>query len=356
MRIALFHTTLPVAGRKPGGVDVAVHRLANALAEEGGDDVTVLSVGPAPPDARYAHRRLFPRAPWLATSKFGRWVLVPLLLNLVRVDADVLHLHGDDWFFVRRRLPTVRTFHGSAAREASTATSLKRRIAYRLIGPLELVARRWCTLTLAIGADAARRFRADALVSNGVDTTRFSTGQKDATPTALFVGTWDGRKRGWFAQRSFVEHVVPAVPDARLVMVSDRADPHPSVEHLVTPTESGLAQVFASAWVLLHPSLYEGFGIPCVEALACGTQVVATPNEGVADVLADAACAQLVSDERFGEALVEALTQPQRLARCARSGPAVAAAYDIRAVARQHRSQYDRALTRWESARRPARH
>jgi phosphatidyl-myo-inositol alpha-mannosyltransferase len=31
---------------------------------------------------------------------------------------DVLHLHGDDWFYLRRTLPTVHTLHGSALRDS----------------------------------------------------------------------------------------------------------------------------------------------------------------------------------------------------------------------------------------------
>src|SRR5206468_5629444 len=94
MKIGLFHATLPEAGRKPGGVEVAVHRLANALVLQGGDEVIVFSLTPAPADARYTHRRLFPRAAWLNQSLLGRWFLLPFLLNFVRFGAaDLIHLH-----------------------------------------------------------------------------------------------------------------------------------------------------------------------------------------------------------------------------------------------------------------------
>src|SRR3712207_6430465 len=109
MRIALVHTTLPEPGRKLGGVEVVVHRLANALVDAG-EDVTVLPLTPRPDDARYRHRRLFPRLPWMARVLPARWLLLPALLNVVDWgEADVVHLHGDDWFLLRRRVPTVRT-------------------------------------------------------------------------------------------------------------------------------------------------------------------------------------------------------------------------------------------------------
>ena len=49
-RVLVFHTTLPEPGRKLGGVEVAVHRLSNALVQLG-VPVTVASLGPAPADA-----------------------------------------------------------------------------------------------------------------------------------------------------------------------------------------------------------------------------------------------------------------------------------------------------------------
>jgi glycosyltransferase involved in cell wall biosynthesis len=351
MRIAIFHTTLPEAGRKPGGVEVAVHRLANALVDGGADEVEVCSLTAPPPDARYHHRRLFPRAPWLGRTKLGRWVVLPALLNAVRFDADVVHLHGDDWFYLRRPVPTVRTFHGTALGESRSATRLRRRIAYRVLDPLERWARRRCDLALAIGADAAERYRADARVDNGVDLDRFRPGPKAAAPTVLFVGTWDGRKRGRFAFERFVADVLPRVPSARLVVVAEAAEAHPAVEHLLHPDDDTLAARYREAWVLAYPSTYEGFGIPVLEALASGTAVVASPSQGVADVLAGGG-GVLVGDASFGDAVARLLTATAEREALAAAGAPAAAAYAWPSVAAEHRRLYRTALA---TARRPRR-
>src|SRR6185369_8598112 len=112
-RVLMFHTTLPEPGRKLGGVEVAVHRLSNALVQLG-VPVTVASLGPAPADALYHHRRLYPRARWLRDSRTGRLAVLPALLNGLDVrEHDVVHFHGDDWFALCRPRATVRTLYGT---------------------------------------------------------------------------------------------------------------------------------------------------------------------------------------------------------------------------------------------------
>jgi phosphatidyl-myo-inositol alpha-mannosyltransferase len=347
MRIALFHTTLPEPGRKPGGVEVAVHRLANELAGRPGDEVTVHSLTPAPADARYRHRRLFPRAPWLARSLPARWTVVPLLLNTVDWgDADVLHLHGDDWFLVRRPVPTVRTFNGTALRESQHAADPKVRVAYRAVWPLERLAARLATLPVALGRDTADLLGLDDVVAYGVDAGRFRPGPKSEHPTVLFVGTWGGRKRGRFAWRAFVDEVLPACPDARLEVVADRCDPHPAVDPVAFPDDDELAERYRRAWVFAYPSTYEGFGIPYVEAMASGTAVVSSPNAGAAWVLDGGRAGVLADDASFGREVAAIVADAGRRRRYEEAGADRAGDFTWPAVADHHRALYERVARR----------
>ncbi len=148
MRIGLFHSTLLEPGRKVGGVDVFVHRLGNALVERGHDVSMLTFTAKAPADANYRLHRLGRGC--IARSR-SRPAVAPMTLTARSPsNVDVLHLHGDDWFYVGRRVPTVRTFYGSALCEARSATSTGRRILQSMIFPLELLASRLATSSFAI--------------------------------------------------------------------------------------------------------------------------------------------------------------------------------------------------------------
>ena len=75
--------------------------------------------------------------------------------------------------------------------------------------------------------------------------------------------------------------------------------------HLVGHVEDEeLPSLYSAARALLFPSLYEGFGLPALEAMACGTPVVASNTTGLAEAVGDAG---LTVDPRSADELAEAL-------------------------------------------------
>lgn len=68
-----------------------------------------------------------------------------------------------------------------------------------------------------------------------------------------------------------------------------------------------LAALYRRAWLCVSPSTYEGFGLPYLEAMACGTAVVATPNPGSREVLEGGASGRLVEDGDFAPAILDLL-------------------------------------------------
>jgi glycosyltransferase involved in cell wall biosynthesis len=98
-----------------------------------------------------------------------------------------------------------------------------------------------------------------------------------------------------------------------------------------------IALAYNAAAMLLYPSSYEGFGMPVLEAMACGTPVIALDNTafpefagGVARLLPDAQV------ETLQRGIVELLADDAERARMAVAGPERAAAFDWRIITRRY--------------------
>jgi phosphatidylinositol alpha-mannosyltransferase len=346
MRVGLFHSTLPEPGRKPGGVEQFVHRLGNALTEHG-HDVVVWTLSPRPLDATY--RTMVIGSEALVASRTRRLLQVPALLQRTTFgDRDVLHLHGDDWFFVRRGLPTVRTLHGSALYEARYATSMRRRAAQSLVFPAEVVSSRLATLTFAVGPGMPKPYRVAGVLPLGFDDSVLEV-ERSQAPSVLFVGTWEGRKRGRWLVEQFAR-VRERVPNAELWVVADRADPVPGVQFLGRPTDAELRELYASAWVFCLPSRYEGFGMPYIEAMAQGTPVVTTRNPGAIQALA-AGGGEIVQDDDLADALAALLTNADRRRTLSGQAQSAGRRFSWERSVTAHETVYAAAIERWRSPR-----
>jgi glycosyltransferase involved in cell wall biosynthesis len=98
-----------------------------------------------------------------------------------------------------------------------------------------------------------------------------------------------------------------------------------------------LVRLYQSAAALLFPSRYEGFGLPVVEAMACGTPVVAAPEPALQEVAGDAA----VFTDDLAEGVRRALADHERLSA---AGLERAKAFSWRETARLTADVYRRIL------------
>ena len=75
-------------------------------------------------------------------------------------------------------------------------------------------------------------------------------------------------------------------------------------------TEDALLQLYRGAWGLVYPSLYEGFGLPLLEAMACGTPVIASRASSIPEVTGDAAVLLDPNDDAGWAEAIESLFDP----------------------------------------------
>jgi glycosyltransferase involved in cell wall biosynthesis len=110
---------------------------------------------------------------------------------------------------------------------------------------------------------------------------------------------------------------------------------------------TALRHVYAGAGVFVFPSLYEGFGIPLLEAMGAGVPVVTSNSSSLPEVSAGAALEVDPLDVGAIAAAMRALIdEPALRARCVDAGLARAATLSWRNTARQTAAVYQHVLSR----------
>lgn len=342
-KVAVFSYGLPNPGTKRGGIEQVAHDLANALADRG-HDITVFTYDARPERARYATAPLPGR--WFVQTRIGRPLAMGYIGNFLALapgyrDFDLVLAHGDSLLLPLLGKPVIRVMHGSALEEARSAVSLIRKLLMSGVYLQEL-ATAWLqqgTVGVSANTGSSNPF-IHRTIPNGIDLQRFRphAARRSTVPILLFVGALNGRKRGAWLAEQFTRHIRPHVPNAELHLVTangpaiDGGHYHPGI------STDALVELYQRAWIYTSPSTYEGFGLPYAEALACGAPVVATPNPGSREVLANGRYGYLVSDESFAPTVLRLIHDRAERDAMTRLGLERAAEYDITRTAAAYES------------------
>jgi alpha-1,3-rhamnosyl/mannosyltransferase len=101
--------------------------------------------------------------------------------------------------------------------------------------------------------------------------------------------------------------------------------------------EADTPALIAGAEVFVYPSLYEGFGLPPLEAMACGTPVIALDNTAFPEFAGGVAMLLPNADvDTLEKGIADLLADERRRAQMAVEGPRRAAGYDWRIVTRRY--------------------
>ncbi len=354
MIVALDATPLTLAS---GGIARYVRELSGALAQEfPEDDFVLVSDQPfeAPPGCRHNLRARSGPRNWLEE----RWWLYGVHREMARSAARIFHgTHFTvPWLPLR---PSVMTLHDLSpwldpAWQAD-ARFVRRRAPYLVgLGLATMI----LTHSEAVRREVMDYFRIhpdriQAVPLAAADHFRPVPAPPPPAPYFLYVGALEPRKNLDTLLRAWREIYKRRPVDLLLVgrARSDFTPPacEPGLRVLGEVSDEHLPGLYSGAIACLYPSLYEGFGLPVLEAMQCGALVLASRIPAIQEVAGDAA---LLLDPRDASAWIEAMSAAAAHAESlpAWRGKALrrARSFSWARTARLTRAAYAQALHRFE--------
>lgn len=353
MKIALDATPLTDAS---GGVRRYTEELSRALAEcFPQDEIWLLS-----------DQHFQPPVPSLPNVKIGRgprnllerrWWLWGLQGEISRLGIDIFH--GTDFSVPYLPVrPTVMTLHDLSPWMDPSWHPDSDRVRKRTPMLLRLgLATLVITPSEAVRQQAIESFRLQASRVVAVPLAAGRAFHPIAEPTAsppylLYVGTLEPRKNLHFLLDVWREVRRRFAVD--LVLAGRRRKDFPEIPaesglHLIgfTPDED-LPRLYSGALAVVYPSLYEGFGLPVLEALQCGAAVIASRDRAICEVAGDAAILVDVNDSpAWVETLVALLERPDQNLALRERALARAAEFSWTKTAQLTREVYGHAIERF---------
>lgn len=250
------------------------------------------------------------------------WPVIASIHHPVSVDREIDLVHA----LTARRRASVRRWYGFASMQRRVARRLERIITVSSSSRDDIV--RW------LGVEPHRI----SVIPAGVDTAVFSPRPQLARVPGRIVTTAsaDVPLKGLSVLLEALAKLRTERPEAHLVVAGqlrpdgatapmlERLGLGDAVRFVTGRSDAEMADGYASASCAAVPSLYEGFSLPAIEALACSTPLVATTGGALPEVLgADGQSALLVPPGDAGalaQAIGRVLDEPELAGRLGEAG------------------------------------
>lgn len=250
---------------------------------------------------------------------------------------------------ISRFMPTIATIHHPITVDLKIAMDatrnplkkLKHLRWYSFIGMQKRVARkipRFVTVSQCAREDICREFNLPAqrfsIVPNGINTSLFRPlpGIKRETDRIITTNSADTPLKGLAFLLQAVVRIAESRP-IRLIVVGTpkkKGGILPLVHKLKLEkvvrftgplSDEAFVREYARATLAVVPSIYEGFGLPAGEAMACGVPVISTTGGALPEVVGDAGILVPPGDaEALKAAIVDLLDQPEKAAAIGQAG------------------------------------
>lgn len=301
---------------EPGGQSVVVDEQIRHLSDRYDFTIVTEAVRKAPP----AGVRIVICKPWRSRFlPFSERAFHQLLGTF-----DLVHCHdsfAQIWESTKLDIPVIVTSHGNCPGEYRD--TLRSKAEYYMSEPLYGLAYRRANRVVAISRSIQSWLKErydieSSLCFNGVDLERFSLNTKARESAFFYAGQLSARK-GLPALLSAFAAFRDRHPEFTLWLsgFGDMAaevsgDSARGIEFFGFVSSERLVELFSNATAVVSASHWEGFGLPILEAFACGTPVVFRRGYAMTEFVENTGCGVLFDEDAdIGAALESVLDLPQ---------------------------------------------
>jgi glycosyltransferase involved in cell wall biosynthesis len=285
------------------------------------------------------------------------------VIGLQSREGEVLHYSADTGPLFKTRTPSVVTVHGVASRWIDVARNPRQERTWRSrVSRAIKSTDRLITVSQSAADDISEVFsvkRDDIrVIPHGIDSSLFGTPTQLSSTLratlprefALYVGNVEPRKNLIELVRAFDSPEVaalslplviagrPAWNYAEAIGVIESAA---NVIYLGFVSDADRIALMQNCSLFVFPSLYEGFGLPVLEAMAAGAPVVASRRGSLREVAGPSYEISDLSAEGIANAVVSAIGDGEWLLRSEEIGRAWAGEFKWSASIEAHLSVYD---------------